>query len=89
MIISRSIHVAADDVILFYLVAHSRQTLCNSMDYIPPGSSVHQILQARIQEWVAIPFSRGSLDPGINPGFPVLQAASLPSEPPWKLYSFL
>ena len=30
------------------------------MDYSPQGSSVHEILQARILEWVAIPFSRGS-----------------------------
>ena len=30
------------------------------LDYSPPGSSVHEILQARILEWVAIPFSRGS-----------------------------
>ena len=30
------------------------------MDYSPPGSSVHGILQARILEWVVIPFSRGS-----------------------------
>jgi len=30
------------------------------MDYSPPGSSVHGILQARILEWVAIPFSSGS-----------------------------
>ena len=30
------------------------------MDYSPPGSSVHAILQARILRWVAIPFSRGS-----------------------------
>ena len=35
-------------------------TLCNPMDCSPPGSSVHGILQARILEWVAIPFSRGS-----------------------------
>ena len=35
-------------------------TLCNSIDYSPPGSFVHGILQARILEWVAIPFSRGS-----------------------------
>ena len=34
--------------------------LCNPMDYSPPGSSVHGILQARILEWVAILFSRGS-----------------------------
>ena len=34
-------------------------TLCDPMDYNPPGSSVYGILQARILEWVAIPFSRG------------------------------
>ena len=32
----------------------------NSMDYSPPGSSVHRISQARILEWVAISSSRGS-----------------------------
>ena len=42
------------------LVAESCSTLCNSMDCSPPGSSVHGIFQARILEWVAIPFSRGS-----------------------------
>ena len=42
------------------LVAKSCPTLCNSMNCSPPGSSVHEILQARILEWVAIPFSRGS-----------------------------
>ena len=35
-------------------------TLCEPMGYSPPVSSVHGILQARILEWVAIPFSRGS-----------------------------
>ena len=35
-------------------------TLCDLMDCSPPGSSVHGILQARILEWVAIPFSRRS-----------------------------
>ena len=30
------------------------------MDYSPAGSSVHGIFQARILEWVAVPFSRGS-----------------------------
>ena len=34
-------------------------TLCDPVDCSPPGSSVHGILQARILEWVAIPFSRG------------------------------
>ena len=35
-------------------------TLWNPIDCSPPGSSVHGIIQARILEWVAIPFSRGS-----------------------------
>ena len=34
-------------------------TLFNPKDYSFPGSSVHGILQARILEWVAVPFSRG------------------------------
>ena len=34
--------------------------LCDLLDCTPPGSSLHGILQARILEWVAIPFSRGS-----------------------------
>ena len=42
------------------LVAQSCPTLCDPMDCSPPGSSVHGILQARILEWVAISFSRGS-----------------------------
>ena len=39
-------------------VAQSCPTLCNPMDY-----TVHGILQARILEWVAFPFSRGSSQP--------------------------
>ena len=38
-------------------------TLCDPVNCSLPGSSVHGILQARILEWVAIPFSRGSLQP--------------------------
>ena len=56
-------------------------TLCDPMDYSPPGSSVHGILQARIMEWAAIPFSGDLPDPGIKPRSPALQAGSLPSEP--------
>ena len=37
------------------LIAQSCMTLCDPMDYSPPGSFVHGILQARILEWVAIP----------------------------------
>ena len=35
-------------------------TVCDPVDCSPPGSSVHGILQAKIVEWVAISFSRGS-----------------------------
>ena len=45
------------------LVTQSYPALCNPMEYSPPGFSVHGILQARILEWVAIPFSRGSSRP--------------------------
>ena len=44
-------------------VAQSCPTLCYPMDCSPPGSSVHGILQARILEWVAISFSKGSSRP--------------------------
>ena len=45
------------------LVAPLCPTLCNPTDCSPPGSSVYGISQARILEWVAIPFSRGSSRP--------------------------
>ena len=44
----------------YVLVAQLCLTLCDPMNYRPPGSSVHGILQARILEWVAISFFRGS-----------------------------
>ena len=51
--ISRSLCVCAKSL-------QSCLTLCNTMDCSPPGSSTHGILQARMLEWVAISFSRGS-----------------------------
>ena len=42
------------------LVCQSCPALCSLLDYSPPGSSVHRILQARMVEWVAMLFSRGS-----------------------------
>ena len=56
--IIEKIHVPA--MLMQALVAQLCLTLCSPMDCSPPGSSVHGILQARILEWVAIPFSRGS-----------------------------
>ena len=64
-------------------------TLCDPRDYSPPGSSVHGILQVRKLEWVAMPSSRGSSDPGTEPASPALQADSLPlshhlGSPSWQ-----
>ena len=44
-------------------VTQSCPTLCDTMDWSPPGSSVHGIFQARVVEWVAIAFSKPILDP--------------------------
>ena len=75
-------------------------TLCDAINSSPPGSSVyrilqarieifryapvHEILQARILEWIASSFSRGSSRLRIEHWSPALQADSSPSEPPGK-----
>ena len=46
-------------IVCSVLVSHLCPTLCDPRDYSLPGSSVHGILQARILDWVAVPFSRG------------------------------
>ena len=67
------------------LVAQLYLTLWDFMDCNPSGSSVYGILQARILN--GLPFlSPGDLDPEIEPRPPALQADSLPSEPPGKLW---
>ena len=66
------------------LATQSCPTLRESMDCSPPGSSAHRSLQERILEWVAMPSSRGSSQPGIEPRSPALQVNSLPAEPPGK-----
>ena len=45
------------------LVAQLCPTLCDPVDCGMPGFSVHGILQARMLEWVVIPFSRGTSQP--------------------------
>ena len=82
-------HVCMLCVCVCMWVSQSCPTFCNPMDYNPPGSSVHGIIQARILEWVAISFSGDLPYPGIEPGSPALQADSLPSEPPGKPYTGL
>ena len=66
----------------FLQAAQSSPTLCDPMDY-----TLHGILQARILEWVAAPFSRDLPNPGIEPRSPALQVDSLPAEPQGKPYS--
>ena len=61
--------------------SESRSVMSNSLQ---PHGLARGILQARILEWVAFPFSRGSSNPGIEPRSPSLQADSLPAEPQGK-----
>ena len=58
--------------------------LCDPMDYSLSGSSERWVFQARIIEWVAIPFSRDLPDPGVKPSSPELQAYFLATEQPGK-----
>ena len=68
----------------------SRVQLCDPMDCIPPGSSVHGIYQARILEWIASSLSRDLPDAGIQPVSLELLALSgrfFTTEPPGKPFS--
>ena len=60
-------------------VAQSCPTLWDPMDY-----TVHGILPARILEWVAVPFSRGSFQPRDRTQVSLIAVDSLPAEPPGK-----
>ena len=52
--------------------------------FATPWTMVHGILQPRILEWVAFPYSRGSSQSGIKPRSPTMQVTSLPAEPQGK-----
>ena len=69
------------NITLCYTVkaTQSCPALCDPMDY-----TIHGILQARILEWVAFLFSRGSSQPRDRTRSPTLQVDSLPAEPPGK-----
>ena len=56
------------------------------MDYSRPGSSIHEILQARLLDGLLFPSPGDLPDPEIEPGSPALQADPLPSELPGKPY---
>jgi len=53
-------------------ITQSCPTLCNPMDCSLPGTSVHEIFQAIVLEWIAISFSRELPYPRIEPGSPTL-----------------
>ena len=63
------------------LVAKPYPALCNSMDCSPPDLFVHGIFQARILEWVALSFSKGSSQPGIKHGSPAKAGRFFTTEP--------
>ena len=67
------------------LFSHSvMSNFWNPTDCSPPGSSVHRTPQARVLEWVAIAFSRGSSWPGIKPTSPALTGGFFTTGPPGK-----
>ena len=63
------------------VVAQLCLSLCDSMDCSLPGSSVHGILQARILEWVAIPFSKVSSQPRDQSWVSCMTDRFLPPDP--------
>ena len=65
-------------------------TLCSLMDCSPPGSSVHDVFQARTLEWATIPFSRGSSQRRDRACFSCTSCIAgrfLTNEPPGKSHS--
>ena len=65
-------------------------TLCNPMDYSPPGSSVHGFLQARIPECVAMPSCKGIfLTQGPNLVSCIAKPLAPPEKPSFSMYLVL
>ena len=69
------------------LVAQSCRTLWDPMDCSPPGIPVHGILQARMLEWVAISFSRGSSSPRDRTGICCIGRRILNPRATWEAWS--
>ena len=68
----------------YCLVAKPYPALCNPMDCSPPDLLVQGISQARILEWVALSFSKGSSQPGIKHGSPAMAGRFFTTEPPGR-----
>ena len=62
------------------LVTQLCLTLCDPLDCSPPGSSVHEIFQARILSGLPFPSPGDLPNPGVEPRSPILQADSLLTE---------
>ena len=62
----------------------SHEQLCKPMDYSPPGSSVHGILQARIVKWATMPSSGDFPHPGIKPASPPLAGGFFATSTTWE-----
>ena len=77
----------ADKLSISYCCLIAKSCLsCHSMDYSPPGFSVHGISQARILEWVVISYSSNLPNPGIKPACPALADGFYSTEPAGKLH---
>ena len=90
---SNTLHFFREDYYVitawWWLVAKPCLILCDPTDCSPPGSSLHGISQARILEWAALPFSRGSSPPRGQPTSPELAGGFSTTEPPgifWSLF---
>ena len=82
-VVSSPFSTQLSKIFVVYLLGLVR-LFCNPMDCSPPGSSVGGILQARILECVAMPFSRGSSWPRDGTLVSCTAGRCLPSEPPGK-----
>ena len=70
----------------------SQPCLCDPMDCSPPGSSDHGILQARLLEWIAIPFSRDLPNPEMEPMSlmsPALAGRFFTTSATWDTYVYI
>ena len=74
-------------LLVVVLCDQSFPTLSDPMDCSLPGSFVHEILQARILEWVAISSSGDLPDSSIEPTSPALAGRFFTTQPPGKLHS--
>ena len=73
-------------IVCVFILSHSAMSVSHSlMDYSPPGSSIHGILQARMLQWVAISSSKGSswpMDQTESPASPTLTGRFFTTELP-------